>query len=439
MKRAQLMADAALLFNTAIWGATFVMVQGAVAGFPVFAFLALRFALAALVLLPFILRSRAAGAARSETGQSEAARSETRRSTAARSETGQSVAARSETRRSEAARSETGRSVVARSETGQSDTARSETGQSVVARSETGQSVAARSETRRSEAARSETGQSVAARSETGQSVVARSETGQSEAARSAPPGCCAKTGQSVEGGGLAFGSVFAARSAVARWLPGVLIGLALFAGYAFQTFGLRETTPAKAGFITGMSVALVPLGQAIFLRRPPRRNSIIGVTLATLGLALLSLQADLSVNRGDLLVLACAVAFAAHILLTGRYAPEWQPLRLAFVQILTVALLSGAATLALEQPIGPPSGNVWFAALFTGLLATALAFFIQSRAQQATSPTHTALIYAAEPVFAGLFSFLLIGEVLGPRQIAGSALILAGMVISEFRMMNDE
>jgi drug/metabolite transporter (DMT)-like permease len=112
----------------------------------------------------------------------------------------------------------------------------------------------------------------------------------------------------------------------------------------------------------------------------------------------------------------------------------------LAFVQILTVAVLSGAATLALEQPIGPAARQrLVCSRLFTGLLATALAFFVQSRAQQATSPTHTALIYAAEPVFAGLFSFLLIGEVLGPRQIAGSALILAGMVISEFRMMNDE
>ncbi|MBE2236110.1 MAG: DMT family transporter, partial [Anaerolinea sp.] len=221
----------------------------------------------------------------------------------------------------------------------------------------------------------------------------------------------------------------------LAALLPGILIGAALFAGYAFQTLGLRETTPAKAGFITGMSVVLVPLGQAIFLRRPPRRASLIGVTLAAVGLALLSLQADLSLSRGDLLVLACAVAFAGHILLMGRYAPGWPPLRLAFVQIVTVALLSAATALWAEQPIGQPTGSVWFAAAFTGLLATALAFFIQSRAQQATSPTHTALIFASEPVFAGLFSFLLIGELFGPRQLAGSALIVAGMVVSEIRM----
>jgi drug/metabolite transporter (DMT)-like permease len=302
MRRDQLTADASLLIVTAVWGATFVMVQDAVTGFPVFAFLALRFTLAALVLLPFFVQSRAARS-------NDFSRSVRRRAT----------------------------------------------------------------------------------------------------------------------------------EFATTSWLPGVLVGLALFAGYAFQTFGLRETTPAKAGFITGLSVVLVPLGQAIFLRRPPRRNSIVGVALATVGLAMLSLQPDLSISRGDLLVLGCAVAFAAHILLVGRYAPGWPPLRLALVQIVTVAMLSSAAALLLERPIGWPAGNVWFAAAFTGLLATALAFFVQSRAQQATSPTHTALIFAAEPVFAGLFSFLLIGEVLGPRQILGSALIVAGMLVSEFRTMNDE
>ena len=219
------------------------------------------------------------------------------------------------------------------------------------------------------------------------------------------------------------------------RWIalwPGIAIGLALAAGYAFQTFGLRFTTPAKAGFITGLSVALVPIGQAIFLRRPPSLNAVVGVALATVGLGLLSLNAALGVNLGDLLVLCCAVAFAVHILLVGRYAPHWQPLRLAFVQIATVAVVTAALALLLERPIGWPAGNVWFAAAFTGLFATALAFFVQSRAQQATTPTHTALIFAAEPVFAGLFSFLLIGEVFLPRQFIGAALIVAGMLVAE-------
>ncbi len=219
------------------------------------------------------------------------------------------------------------------------------------------------------------------------------------------------------------------------------LIGLALFAGYGFQTAGLTLTTPAKAGFITGLSVVIVPLVAALLLRQSPSRNAWLGVGLATVGLALLSLTADLRIAPGDLLVLGCALSFAAHILLTGHFAPRHDPLLLTLGQVLTVALLSGAAALLFDLParglpalIGLLDGRVLFAAAFTGLLATAAAFGIQTVAQRFTTATHTALIFAAEPVFAGLFSFLLIGEVLGPRQVIGCGLILAGMVVAEMR-----
>lgn len=210
-----------------------------------------------------------------------------------------------------------------------------------------------------------------------------------------------------------------------------LLIGLALFAGYAFQTGGLRMTTPAKAGFITGLSVVIVPLVAALALHQAVRRQAWLGVGLATAGLALLTLRSDLTVNAGDLLVLACALAFAAHILLTGRFAPRYDALALTAGQIVVVALLAGLAAALLESPPLPP-GRVLFAAGFTGVLATALAFGVQTIAQRLTSPTHTALIFATEPVFAALFSLLLIGEVLGPRQVAGCGLILAGMVVAE-------
>ncbi|MCX6031001.1 MAG: DMT family transporter [Chloroflexi bacterium] len=211
------------------------------------------------------------------------------------------------------------------------------------------------------------------------------------------------------------------------------LIGLALFAGYGFQTSGLHLTTPAKAGFITGLSVVIVPVVAALLLREAPRWNAWLGVAAATVGLALLSLQADFSISPGDLLVFGCALAFAGHILLTGRFSPRHDPLLLTFGQVIVVAVLSaGAALIFDERP--PLTGSVLFAAAFTGLLATSTAFGIQTLAQRFTTTTHTALIFAAEPVFAALFSFLLIGETLGPRQLLGCGLILAGMVVGEVR-----
>ncbi len=219
-----------------------------------------------------------------------------------------------------------------------------------------------------------------------------------------------------------------------AALLPGLLIGLMLFVGYAFQTYGLRWTTPAKAGFITGLSVVMVPIGSALFLRQRPPRAAWLGVGLATVGLGLLTLNADLRIAFGDLLVLGCAVAFAVHVLLVGHFAPRLSPLDLATGQIITVASLALGMGLLVGDGVPWPSPTVWFAAIFTGLLATAFAFGAQTLAQRFTSPTHTALIFATEPAFAALFSFWLIGEQLTPRALLGCGLILAGMVAAEFR-----
>jgi len=218
----------------------------------------------------------------------------------------------------------------------------------------------------------------------------------------------------------------------------GGLIGIFLFAGYAFQTVGLRYTTAAKAGFITGLSVVLVPVFSAALLRRMPTKQAIVGVLLSTIGLALLSLNADLSISKGDLLVLCCAVSFALHIVTVSAFAPKADPIALTTVQVLVVALISITVAGALgeiKHSTISLSGEVWFAAAFTGVLATAVAFGIQNSAQRFTSPTHTALIFAAEPVFAGIFGVLWAGEQLIGRAIIGCVLILCGMIAGEIEL----
>jgi drug/metabolite transporter (DMT)-like permease len=220
--------------------------------------------------------------------------------------------------------------------------------------------------------------------------------------------------------------------------LPPLCLGLALFAGYAFQTLGLQLSTPAKTGFITGLYVVIVPLVAALALRQAPGRNTWLGVAAATVGLALLSLRPGMGISLGDALVFGCAVSFAMHILFTGRFAPHYDPLLITFGQISVVAVLCGAVALVVEQRPAL-TGQVLFAAAFTGILATSAAFGIQTIAQRFTTSTHTALIFSAEPVFAALASFLLIRELLGPRQILGCALILAGMLMAELKWKTRE
>ena len=216
----------------------------------------------------------------------------------------------------------------------------------------------------------------------------------------------------------------------------GAVIGLILFAGYGFQTAGLQYTTPAKAGFITGLSVVIVPMLGIILLRERPHPAIWGGVGLATVGLALLSLlgvNLTEGVNPGDILVFFCALSFAGHIFVTGRVSHRMNPLVLTMTQILTVAVLATLTSHIFEPPTPVfPSGQPLFAAFFTGVLATAVAFGIQTIAQRFTTATHTALIFATEPVFAALASFVIIGERLRPPQLLGGVLILTGMLTAE-------
>ena len=211
----------------------------------------------------------------------------------------------------------------------------------------------------------------------------------------------------------------------------GVAIGVALFCGYGFQTVGLQYTTASNAGFITGLSVVLTPLLAGLVLRQPPGRWPVLRACLAAVGLAFLSLQ-RLEVRRGDALVLGCAFAFAAHILLLGRYAPRLDTYRLAVVQLATAGLLALAWAGVAGDLVVPASADVWVALAITSVAASAGAFLIQTRAQREVSPTRTAVIFTMEPVFAGLFGFLLAGERLSGRGWLGAGLILAGMLIAE-------
>jgi drug/metabolite transporter (DMT)-like permease len=214
-----------------------------------------------------------------------------------------------------------------------------------------------------------------------------------------------------------------------------VLAGIFLFGGYVLQTAGLKFTSASKAGFITGLYVPLVPIIGGLAYQKLPQMSELIGVVIAVAGTILLTVQKDiLDIGRGDLLVAGCAAAFACHIVILGRFAPKSNLGLLTVAQIATGALL-GAATFWWVEPVRLAwSTNVWVALAVTSLLATALAFSIQTWAQRWSSPTRTALIFSLEPVFAWLTSYLVAGEVLSQRGMAGAALILAGILIVELK-----
>ena len=208
----------------------------------------------------------------------------------------------------------------------------------------------------------------------------------------------------------------------------GVPLGAILSLAYIVQTLGLRTTPAAVSGFITGMSVVLTPVIAWLLLRDRISLKQWLSVALATIGLALLSLH-GWSLGNGELLVFGCAILFALYIVSLGKWSAKHDSYNLAVVQLGTVAVIC----LITASPGGivmPPDMHVWMAVGIIAILATALAYLVQTWAQSLISSTHTAVILTMEPVFAGVFAVALGHEQLTLRAIAGATCVLVAMFV---------
>ncbi len=215
----------------------------------------------------------------------------------------------------------------------------------------------------------------------------------------------------------------------------GSILASLLLGGFIFQTVGLRVTTASKSAFITSLSVLLVPILGFVLFGHRPRRQTVAGVALATVGLGLLTLETlELKFGRGDTLTFLCAVVFALHILFIGRYSPISDFRQLVILQMAVSAVVGSLAMPMLETPFLVPDVPFTLYLFITGVLATAFGFYVQNRAQQFTTANRTALIFSLEPLFAALFSYLLLGQTLSPKEWLGGGLVIAGILISEIR-----
>lgn len=221
------------------------------------------------------------------------------------------------------------------------------------------------------------------------------------------------------------------------------LLGLFLFLGYSFQTVGLLYTSTSNAGFITGLSVVIVPFLSFWLLKHRISRFTWISAFLAAGGLYLLAFAGTrgLALNRGDALVFLCAIAFGLHVAYTGVFAPRYPALPLASLQMAIVGVLSAAGSLLFERSASwsETAGQlmqpeVWLALLVSIGPTSAFAFWIQTVSQKFTSPSRVAVIFAMEPVFAAATGVLFGGERLGLAAGLGCLCILGGMLLAELK-----
>ena len=210
--------------------------------------------------------------------------------------------------------------------------------------------------------------------------------------------------------------------------LKGSLAGLFLGTGYIFQTLGLARTGAAITGFVTGLYVVLTPLIAALFLKDRITRFTWFCVLLATVGLALLSLR-GWSVGIGEALVFVSAIAFAAHIVTLSKWSFGLDAYALTIVQLSICALLTGAISLG-QGYESPPDSGVWGVVIFTAVIATAVAFIVQTWSQAHMNSTKVAVILTMEVVFAALFAVAFGGESLTLQVSIGGALVLLAMYL---------
>ncbi|MCL6517743.1 DMT family transporter [Alicyclobacillus sp.] len=217
-------------------------------------------------------------------------------------------------------------------------------------------------------------------------------------------------------------------------WWRGAWLSLLLFGTYAFQTLGLSTTTPATAGFLTGVSVILVPLAAWPLLGVRPKVRTLCAVAIATVGLALLcGFQGD-GWTTGAGLVLLCAVCVALQVVETERWGRGIHPLTLSSIEVWGLTL---ASTLAAGFQPWPGWGGlstpgVWQAIVICAIPGTALAYWAQTALQQHTDAAQTALIFSMEPVFAALIGWLVRRDPLAMASVAGCVLILVGMLVAD-------
>lgn len=216
-----------------------------------------------------------------------------------------------------------------------------------------------------------------------------------------------------------------------AAWRSGLPLGMVLFGGATLQQVGIVYTTAGKAGFITGLYVVMVPLFGLIW-KQQPSLGTWVGAFLAAVGLYFLSITRDFTMAFGDALVLAGALFWTAHVLLLGWMSPRRDSVKLACCQFAVCSVLSLLSTAVFEPLSWSSVCGAAVPILYGGLVSVGIAYTLQVVAQKDAHPAHASILLSMESPVAALAGWVILGERLSLRALAGCALMLAGMILSQ-------
>lgn len=214
----------------------------------------------------------------------------------------------------------------------------------------------------------------------------------------------------------------------------GAILGVFLFLSYLLQTIGCQYTTASKNAFLTTIYVILVPFLHWILNKKKPGTASIVAAFMAILGIGLLSLNGDLTMNIGDVLTLLCGLGYALHIIYIDRYTEDSDPIILTVLQLLMAAICSWIVAPIMDGgfPAAAFQPNIIMGMLYLGLGSTMVAFLLQNVCQKYAEPNTAALFLSLECVFGSIFSVIFLHEVFTPRMLAGGIIIFMAIVLAE-------
>lgn len=218
-----------------------------------------------------------------------------------------------------------------------------------------------------------------------------------------------------------------------ATWGGGAAVGLLLLIGFALQTVGMKYTTASRSGFFTGLLVVLTPLLAMLFGTSRVSKVTLVAIPISVAGVWLLANPDIGGLNIGDWLTIACALAFALQMVTLESVAGKGHDvLQLTYVQMVTL-LIGALLWCMIESAPFTITANGWMAAIYTGLFGGVVAVWMQTRYQPEVPAGHAALIFILEPLFAGLFAWMLLGESWSSQGVIGAGLICAAMGLSSF------
>ena len=220
--------------------------------------------------------------------------------------------------------------------------------------------------------------------------------------------------------------------------IGGIWCGICLCVASNFQQFGIMHTTVGKAGFITALYIIIVPI-LGIFMKKRVAPIVWVSSVIAVIGFYLLSISGRVSINKGDILVLICAVLFSVHILVIDYFSPKGEGVTISCIQFFTSGILCGILMFLFENPQIKDILAAYLPILYAGVMSCGVAYTLQIVGQKNMDPTVASLILSLESVFSALAGWLILGQGLSGKELIGCSLVFVAVLLAQMPQKSNQ